>query len=109
MVTGASEKEVEFMKKLGDKLGYIRVNSNYTQAEIAKRSECSRNHISMVEQGKERLTVYQMEVYCRATHTSPNEILGYEEINISPLELQLLYKFKRLDEDKQRVILDMIK
>ncbi len=109
MVTGASAKESAFMKELGEKLGYIRENSNYTQTEIAERSECSRNHISMVEQGKERLTVYQMEAYCRATHTTPNELLGYEDINISELELQLLYRFKRLEEEKQKLYLDMMK
>ena len=92
-IVNVSEKERDFLRELGNKLKCTRELSNYSQATIANNSGCSKDHISEVEQGEARFTVYQMMVYCRALHITPNDLLGYEDIILSDRELQLLYKY----------------
>ena len=107
-VVKAGYKEREFMKKTGEKLGAIRSQTTFSQTKIANLADCSKDHVSQIEQGKGKLTAYELLVYCQALHITPNDVMGYGEDETTLKEMQLLYKFRCLSEDKQQMILDMI-
>ena len=104
-----TESERDFIKNVGEKLGCLRQKAGFSQNDIAKKSNCKKNHISEVERGVSRLTVYQLECYCRALHITPNEIMGYELDRLSADEIDLIRKFKRLDSEQQDSILKLLK
>lgn len=62
---------------LGHRLQEFREQAGLTQQQLSELAGCSKNYLSAVERGINKLTVPVLLEYCNATHKSPNEVLGY--------------------------------
>lgn len=72
-------ESAEKKRELGSRLQYLREQSDITQLELSERAGCSKNYLSAVERGVNKLTVPVLLEYCQAVHKTPNEILGFEQ------------------------------
>lgn len=69
----------ENRKRLGQRLQELREQAGITQLELSIKAGCSKNYISALERGVNKLTVPMLLEYCKATHLSPNKILEYDD------------------------------
>lgn len=70
---------LEKKRGLGQKLQELREHTGITQAELSERAGCSKNYISAIERGVNKLTVPMLLEYCDILHKTPNELLGFED------------------------------
>ena len=93
-VTRISDDEREYLSEIGQRLYELREKTKYSQNDIARYSGCTKMHISNVERGISRLTLYQLKTYCRLLHVTPNEILGFDKVettdNLNELDMALI-------------------
>ena len=108
MIKRATDDELAFLKELGDKLAELRSNTNYSCEHIAKYSNCTKSHIAEAERGQARLTIYQFLTYCRFLHVTPNELLGYDDIEVSDMDLLLKQKISKLSDKQKKVLIDFL-
>lgn len=72
-------ESAEKKRELGSRLQFLREQAGVTQLELSERAGCSKNYLSAVERGVNKLTVPVLLEYCKATHKTPNEILGFDQ------------------------------
>ena len=72
-------ESTEKKRELGSRLQFLREQAGVTQLELSERAGCSKNYLSAVERGVNKLTVPVLLEYCKATHKTPNEILGFNQ------------------------------
>lgn len=72
-------ESAEKKKELGSRLQYLREQADITQLELSERAGCSKNYLSAIERGVNKLTVPLLLEYCKAVHRTPNEILGFDQ------------------------------
>lgn len=63
--------------KLGQRLRELRDKAGITQLALSIKAGCSKNYISALERGVNKLTVPMFLEYCKALHLTPNDILGF--------------------------------
>ena len=80
----------ENRKRLGQRLQELREQAGITQLELSIKARCSKNYISALERGINKLTVPMLLEYCQATHLTPNKILEYDDGQ--KLNSELIYK-----------------
>ena len=107
-ITKFAKGEADFLKEIGEKLKTLREETIYSQNDIARFSGCGKNHISEVENGESRLTLFQLIAYCRVLHVSPNDILGYGPDELNSDEAELVRHFRRLNADQQNSVLNLL-
>lgn len=93
--------EWELLEKrqcLGRKLQELREHAGITQAEFSARAGCSKNYISAIERGVNKLTVPVLLEYCGILHKTPNEILGFNDDVL--FERELLDIIKTFDKEQ---------
>lgn len=78
---------LEKKRSLGQRLQELREHAGITQSELSERAGCSKNYISAIERGVNKLTVPVLLEYCAILHKTPNEILGFEDDAIPYHEL----------------------
>ena len=66
-------------KELGQRLQQLRETAGITQGDLAIAAGCSKNYLSAIERGVNKLTVPLLLEYCLALDKTPNEVLGYED------------------------------
>ena len=64
-------------KQLGQRLKELRENADITQLDLSLSAGCSKNYISALERGINKLTVPMLLEYCKALHLTPNDVLNY--------------------------------
>ena len=91
--------ETQFNEKIGLRLQKCREKKSVTQQQIADATGLSRNHISALERGVYKMSVYTLIKYCELLDMTPNELLkiGANDKIIPELEYELL----RLDGEQQ--------
>lgn len=72
-------ESAEKKRELGSRLQRLREQADITQLELSERAGCSKNYLSAVERGVNKLTVPVLLEYCQAVHKTPNEILGFDQ------------------------------
>lgn len=83
-----------------------RESHGVTQAEMTEATGLTKNHISAVERGVSKASIHMLLGYCRKTGTTPNDVLGYEDIHIIP-ELKAMLAV--MDDAQQKKVADLIK
>lgn len=91
---------------IGKKLQKAREKHGVHQSELCDACGLTKNHISAVERGVSKASIKMLQGYCEKLGTTPNDILGYNDINIIP-DLKALISV--MDEKQQQRLVEMIK
>ena len=92
--------------ELGRRLQKYRENAKVTQKQMADACGCSKNYLSAVERGINKVNVSVLTGYARTLGMSLDELAGFEtKGEILPELRTALYE---MDEDQQRKVLQMI-
>ena len=73
--------------KIGRLLQDARESHGVLQSELCEATGLTKNHISAVERGVSKASIRMLLGYCEKIGITPNDILGYSELNLIP-ELQ---------------------
>ena len=92
--------------KMGRLLQNARESHGVLQSELCEATGLTKNHISAVERGVSKASIRMLLGYCEKIGITPNDILGYSELNLIP-ELQEM--INHMDIEQQKCIMDMIK
>jgi len=92
--------------KIGRLLQNVREQHKVLQSELCDATELSKNHISAVERGVSKASVKMLLGYCEKLNVTPNDILGYGELNLMP---ELKSMLITMDMEQQQKVLDIIK
>lgn len=92
--------------KIGRLLQDARESHGILQSELCEATGLTKNHISAVERGVSKASIRMLLGYCEKIGITPNDILGYSELNLIP-ELQEM--LNHMDIEQQKRIVDMIK
>jgi transcriptional regulator with XRE-family HTH domain len=86
--------------EVGKRLRQIRKSRDLTQAELARQLGLHQSLIAQYEGGYIRLYASLIVRLCRALRSTPNELLGFQEIKAEQLtrNRRLLPRLKRVDE-----------
>ncbi len=93
--------------RIGELLQKARESKKVLQSEMTEVTGLTKNHISAVERGLNKASIKMLLGYCEKLDMTPDEILGYTDENGIIPELRNM--LGRMDEDKQRRIIQMIK
>lgn len=74
-------KMKEFAENIGERMAEKRKACNVTQEEIGKATGNTKNYISALERGVNKISLYTFVQYCDYLGITPNEMLGYESKN----------------------------
>lgn len=64
-------------KKLGKRIAGLRAEKKQSQEAFAARVGISRGYLSDLERGVREISLGTLASVCKATRTTPNELLGY--------------------------------
>ena len=92
--------------KIGRLLQEARESHGVLQSELCDATGLTKNHISAVERGISKASIRMLIGYCDKIGITPNDILGYGELNLIPELKELLSK---TDKEQQKRITEMIK
>lgn len=92
--------------KIGRLLQDARESHGVLQSELCEATGLTKNHISAVERGVSKASIRMLLGYCEKIGITPNDILGYSELNLIP-ELQEM--LNHMNTEQQKRIVDMIK
>ena len=97
-------------KELGQRLQQFREDAHMTQGDLSIAAGCSKNYLSAIERGVNKLTVPLLLEYCRALHKTPNEILGFEDSgrSVNPELLDIVETFTEEQQELAKRILRAI-
>lgn len=91
---------------IGRKLQQARERYGVTQAEMCSACGLTKNHISAVERGVSKASLPLLVGYCNRLGTTPNDVLGYNDVAIVP-ELKAMLSV--MDEGQQKKVAEIIK
>ena len=95
-------------RELGQRLQQLREDAGITQGDLSAEAGCSKNYLSAIERGVNKLTVPLLLEYCLALNKTPNEILGYEDSGrkANPALLDIATS---LNEEKTQLAIKILK
>ena len=85
----SNKSNAEINSYIGGLLRVARERSGLKQADMTEATGLTRNHISAVERGVSKASIEMLLGYCKALHTTPDEILGFHEEMIPELKTAL--------------------
>ena len=94
------EKETLQANQIGQLLQASRERAGVTQAEMATYTGISKNHVSAIERGINKVNVDVLLGYCGKLEISPNELLNISTDGIT-ISLDLKEQLARLSEADQ--------
>ncbi len=99
------------MSSIGEKIYYLRTKLNLTQYELAlKVGYTSRSTINKIELGKVNVPTAKIEALAKALETTPAYLTGWDNAEqVTEGEAALLELFRRIPEDRQELVLQMIR
>ncbi len=105
------------MSTVGDNIAWIRKRLGWTQEELAvKMGYKSKSTINKIELGINDIPQSKIARFAEVLGTTPARLMGWEEENSPSEELQLsegekilLDLFRRVPEDDQQLVLQMIR
>ena len=107
------------MSTIGENISRIRKHLGMTQEELARRMGYkSKSTINKIELGINDIPQSKRVQFSEVLGTTPAQLMGWEEndemnspseADLSEGEQMLLDLFRRVPEDKQRMLLDMIR
>lgn len=107
------------MSTIGENISRIRKHLGMTQEELARRMGYkSKSTINKIELGINDIPQSKIVQFSEVLGTTPAQLMGWEEndemnspseADLSEGEQMLLDLFRRVPEDKQRMLLDMIR
>ena len=79
---------MEYYKEMGQRIKFRRKEMRMKQAELAERIDISNNHISSIENGKEKPSLDLFISLCEELHVTPDYLLlGSMHANNIPLDI----------------------
>ncbi len=69
--------EEERLIKIGRNIREIRENKGISQKTLAAWLNCTQDHLSRVEYGTGRMSLYQLIQFCKQLKVSPNQVLDF--------------------------------
>lgn len=106
------------MSTVGDNISIIRKRLGWTQEDLAKRMGYkSKSTINKIELGINDIPQSKIQQFAEVLGTTPAQLMGWEEEQKNPPEeprlsegeRMLLDLFRLVPEDKQQMVLDMIR
>jgi transcriptional regulator with XRE-family HTH domain len=105
------------MSTVGDNISIRRKELGLTQEELAKRMGYkSKSTINKIELGINDIPQGKIVKFAKVLFTTPAYLMGWDEEDNSPAELELtegeemlLNLFRKIPEDKQQLVLQMIR
>ena len=105
------------MSTVGDNIAWMRKRLGWTQEELAvKMGYKSKSTINKIELGINDIPQSKIVKFAEVLGTTPAQLMGWEEENSPSEELQLtegekilLDLFRRVPEDDQQLVLQMIR
>lgn len=91
---------------IGKMLKDAREKHGSSQAGMCETTGLTKNHISDVERGLSQASIKMLIGYCEKLGITPNDILGYDNIDMVP---ELKEVLSEMDQVQQQKILDMIR
>lgn len=91
---------------IGKMLKDAREKHGVSQAGMCETTGLTKNHISDVERGLSQASIKMLLGYCEKLGITPNEILGYDNIDMEP---ELREVLSGMDTEQQQKVLDMIR
>ena len=95
-------------KELGQRLQQLRESAGITQGDLSIAAGCSKNYLSAIERGVNKLTVPLLLEYCLALNKTPNEVLGYEDSG-KRANPELMDVITSLDSEKSQLAVRLLK
>ena len=103
------------MSTLGQRIRKRRIELNMTQEELCKKvGYKSRTTVNKVELGCNAINQKRIVAFAQALDTTPAYLMGWEEKNLpqdnlSEGEKMLLDLFNKVPEEKQKLVIEMIR
>lgn len=96
---------------IGEELKKKRVSKNISVYKLAKISDVSPNHIHSIERGNSQPSIATLERLLAAMSSNIVEFFHTDEGVIYPtkLEYELITELRRLDDDQQESLLQLVK
>ena len=102
-------------KKIADKLKELRIQSGYTQMEIAQKLEVTVAYVSSIENGRSKLNLRTLLCYSELCHV-PSEVFisagrstGTSSAFETPEDIRIRYTLLEYTPEEKQKILFMIK
>lgn len=95
-----------------EKIRQYRIERNWTEYQLAEKSELPQSTISSWYRKKQTPTIQSMEKICKAFGITLAQFFTDEDSEIKPLtktQNELLREWNRLNTQKQKVILQLLK
>jgi len=99
-MAGRTNEELNVI--IGRQLRKIREKMKVSQIELCRNLGIGKNQVNSVELGKSKASVELLLGYCKVLKVTPNELLGYKEIEHIPTDLQL--QVEKLSDENKKII-----
>ncbi len=110
MVNYKSNPEYEpLTRNLSIRLQDARREHKYTQADLAKELNVTKDFISKVENGKTPVNPFVLREYCRLFDLSADAALGLDEVRAVPINTELNKYYNKLSRRGKRLALAIIR
>ena len=104
-----NDKEIKSLNRsLGARMKMLRMSHHMTQDDIAQKSGYSKNYISAVERGVNKISAAMVLDYCRILSITPDDFFGYDSETAS-INRDLLELIKTMDAEQQQKLVQLIK
>ncbi len=95
-----------------DKILKLRLERNWTEYQLAEKSGLPQSTISSWYRKKQIPTIPSLEKICDAFNTTLSQFFreeNLEAIQLTTKQLELVHEWNKLDEQKQNIILDLLR
>lgn len=105
----SNKSDMESNIRIGQLLQAAREGQHISQADIARATGMSKNHISGIERGTSKTSVDLLLGYCKVLNLTPNEILGYGKPTIEPSLQAIIEGLTPIEQAKLKDLIALIK
>ena len=86
----------------------MREDHGVTQQQLSILAGCSKNYLSAVERGVNKLTVPVLLEYCNALKVTPNDILGFESSDLNDELQEVISRMSKDERERAASILKLL-
>ena len=102
------KKENDFYYALGTRMAQARVGARKKQSEMGYEIFVTDNTMSAFERGVSKPRAYTIRLFCEATGTEPNVLLGYKGRGETETDLHIMAKVRGMSEAEKEKLLDIL-
>ena len=94
--------------KVGNRIEFYRRKMGLSQAKVAELGEMGDKTFTNAERGKCAMDLETLMKICDVLEVTPNDLLLYDDEPLSEMQKRVLDSLTQLDEDRQKMLLDMV-